>query len=213
MSDVVLTRLGDAAAEAVARVLRTFCGDAVEVGTPTAGSTDSLPPALVPCVAASVAYVDGATGGNIFTLTVPGARKLAAAMMGTEPESNGDLSELELSSVSEAMNQMMAAAAEAVGALLGEEIGISAPETKVCTRIDEIDAGHERTPYTIAVPFSVFGEPSRLVQLVPNALVVQMMRALDAPASEISETEISRDTALGSEALLGVSIRLWVELG
>ena len=41
----------------------------------------------VPRVATSVAYVDGVTGGNVFVMTLDGARSLAAAMMGMdEPE-------------------------------------------------------------------------------------------------------------------------------
>ena len=70
----------------------------------------------VPCVAMDVSYVDGVTGGNVFLITLDGARLLAASMMGMEQPEDPDapeLSELELSAVSEAMNQMMASAAAA----------------------------------------------------------------------------------------------------
>ena len=57
---------------------------------------ESIP---VPAVATSVSYVDGVTGANVFVMTLDGAKKLAAAMMGMEePEDPNapELSELEL---------------------------------------------------------------------------------------------------------------------
>ena len=41
------------------------------------------------------------------------------------------LSELEMSAIAEAANQMMAAAAAAIGVVLGQEIEISTPDTRV----------------------------------------------------------------------------------
>ena len=87
-----------------------------------------------PSVAANVSYVDGVTGGNVFVVTRLGARRLAAAMMGMEPpaeDDGSDLDEIELSAVGEAMNQSMAAAAGATGKVLGQEVEISVPETRV----------------------------------------------------------------------------------
>ena len=54
----------------------------------------------VPAVAASVSYVHGVTGGNIFVMTRLGVRRLAAAMMGMdamEVTDSEELSELDLS--------------------------------------------------------------------------------------------------------------------
>jgi flagellar motor switch protein FliN/FliY len=119
MSDDSLIRLGDSSGEAVESVLETFCPDGVERGLATVlpPSAPPLESIALPAVVTSVAYVDGVHGGNIFTMTRLGARKLAAAMMGEDPESLTDgeeLSELELSAVGEAMNQMMAFAAGAI---------------------------------------------------------------------------------------------------
>ena len=106
----------------------------------------------VPAVATMVSYVDGVTGGNLFVMTVEGARKLAAAMMGMEPDETAgaaELSELELSAVAEAMNQMMASAAGATTAVLGTEVEIGVPETRTFTSADAGDRRlrpHARTP-------------------------------------------------------------------
>ena len=45
-------------------------------------SLDGLP---FPAVATSVSYVDGVTGGNLFVMTVEGAKRLAAAMGAVTP--------------------------------------------------------------------------------------------------------------------------------
>ena len=137
----------------------------------------------MPAVATSVAYIDGVTGGNVFVMTLDGARKLAAAMMGMEePEDPNapELSELELSAVSEAMNQMMASAAIAISSVLGTEVEIGTPGDQDLHRGRRGARGLRRTPRTPCGRRSpVCGEPCRLVQLVPNAFVVRMTRALD----------------------------------
>ena len=89
----------------------------------------------------AVSYVDGVTGGNVFLITLDGARLLAASMMGMEQPEDPDapeLSELELSAVSEAMNQMMASAAAATSVVLGTEVEIGTPDTKTFTAADTI---------------------------------------------------------------------------
>ena len=80
--------------------------------------------------------------------------------------------------MSEATNQMMAAAAAATSRVLGDEIEISTPDSRYFTLPGEAEKAFEATPHSTAVPFSLLGEPCRLVQLVPNAFVVRMTRAL-----------------------------------
>jgi flagellar motor switch protein FliN/FliY len=57
------------------------------------------------------------------------------------------------------------------------------------------------------VTFAFCGAPCLLVQLVPNAFVVRMARALE------ELTEQRHDDAPLSGALLDVDVRLWAELG
>src|SRR5919107_2336230 len=139
-----LERLGQSTGEACLGILEMFAAGKVSLGDVTV--SDDMKSALggvpVPAVAMSVSYVDGVTGGNVFLITLEGARRLAAAMMGMdeapEPEVPGELSELELSAVSEAMNQMMASAAAATSTVLGTEVEIGTPDTKMFTSADDI---------------------------------------------------------------------------
>src|SRR5262245_14241335 len=156
-----------------------------DVSVATGDPLESLP---VPAVATSVAYVDGVTGGNVFVMTLDGARKLATAMMGIEQPEDPDapeLSELELSAVSEAMNQMMASAAIAISSVLGTEVEIGTPETRTFTDAAEALDAYPQTPHAVRATFTLCGEPCKLVQLVPNAFVVRMSSALDDLGSEV----------------------------
>ena len=214
-----LEKLGAQTGEAVADVLRMFCPDGVEVGKPAVIPTGTAPlrSIPVPAVVCSVSYVDGVTGGNIFAMTRRGVQRLAAAMMGVDPDSveeTEELSELELSAAAEAMNQMMAAAAGATSTVLGEEVEISPPETLFFSTPEEADDAFELSPYMTSVHFTVVGEPCRLVQLVPNAFIVRMTRALaDLEAETLGPGNGPSEGGVPVESVRGIPVRVWAELG
>jgi flagellar motor switch protein FliN len=212
-----LERLGQSSADACAGVLDMFAAGKVSVGkiTVSGDARPALASTPVPAVAMSVSYVDGVTGGNVFLITVEGARRLAASMMGMDEPADPDgaeLSELELSAVSEAMNQMMASAAAATSAVLGTDVEIGTPETKTFTSADEIAAAYPSTPHSVHIAMSVCDEPARLVQLVPNAFVVRMSSALDDLGAEIV-TPSNGATGPLKPSLAGIPVRVWAELG
>jgi flagellar motor switch protein FliN/FliY len=214
-----LIRLGESTAEAVAGVMQMFAGDAVQPGpvaiVPTGGEPLGALP--TPAVAASVSYVDGVTGGNVFVMPLAGARALAAAMMGeAAPEDEAtELTELELSAVGEAMNQMMAAGANATSAVLGTEVEIAPPETRVLSSLDQALEGHDAGVHVTSGVFTVFGEPCRLIQLVPNAFVVRMTQAFDDLGAEYVGDQVTdgRGEAGLDDSLRAVPLRVWAELG
>ena len=217
-----LNRLGQSTAEACLGVLEMFAPGKISIGEVTTleDSSSAFNGVPVPSVAMSVSYVDGVTGGNLFVMTVDGARRLAAAMMGMEPDETAgadELSELELSAVAEAMNQMMASAAGATSAVLGTEVEIGVPETSTFMSTDAAIAAYARTPHATRGAVSVCGEPCRLVQLVPNAFVVRMTRALDEMRAEIPSQDTGHREAAGgapsAPSLAGIPVRVWAELG
>jgi flagellar motor switch protein FliN/FliY len=216
-ADAPLLRLGESTAEAVERALQNVYPGAARVGAVVAGhgSEQAAEQAVhglsVPAVCADVSYVDGVTGGNVFLLPIEGARRLAATMMGEEavPAAEGaELSELELSAVGEAMNQMMSAAALATAGVLGQEVEIAPPQ--ICVVAAEAEAAEmlraSAAPHVLTVGFTVADVSARLVLLVPNAFVVRMDRALEAQTTEYT------NAPLGA-ALRSVPVRVWAELG
>jgi flagellar motor switch protein FliN len=225
--DDALVRLGQSTSEAIAGVLEMFAPGKITPGEVAVipGEKHPMESVPMPAVATSVAYVDGVTGGNVFVMTLDGARNLAAAMMGMEQPEDPDapeLSELELSAVSEAMNQMMASAAIAISSVLGTEVEIGTPEPNFFTEQAAAIDAYAPTPHAVRANFTVCGEPCRLIQLVPNAFVVRMTRALDElgaemappaePASQTGPRSVHGDAA-GRPSLAGIPVRVWAELG
>jgi flagellar motor switch protein FliN/FliY len=193
-------------------VLASLAPDGVERGAVTV-SPEPLAGIETPAVATSVSFVDGVTGGNVFVMTVAACRRLAAKM-GAEPSEDGDeLSELELSAVSEAMNQMIAAAAGATSKVIGEEVEISTPATHVLTSLADADGLYPKTPHAVIVGFRIFGESCRLVQLLPNAFVVRIGRALGEQSGEVFGEHRGEAAAFGGDMLRDVALRVWAELG
>jgi flagellar motor switch protein FliN/FliY len=222
-ADVALMKLGESTAKAAAGLLEMFAPGKVQVSgvTVVPGDANPLEGMPVPAVATSVSYREGVTGGNVFILSFAGARSLAAAMMGMDEPEDPDapeLSELELSAVAEAANQMMASAAGATSTVLGTGVEIGPPETKSFATVGEAAAVYPHVPHAIRVAFSVCGEPCRLVQLVPNAFVVRMTKALDEMRAVVPEPAAAERADTGEDtaarpSLAGIPVRVWAELG
>jgi flagellar motor switch protein FliN len=225
-NEEALIRLGQQTAEAISGIVEMFAPGQVQVGDVSVipSDKDPLEHIVAPAVATSVSYVDGVTGGNVFVMTTEGAKRLAAAMMGAEPDPNAppELDELELSAVSEAMNQMMATAAATTSSVLGTEVEISVPESRTFAAAEQALGAFPRSPYAVKVAFSVCGEPCRLVQLVPNAFVVRMTSAFDDLGAEYAGHEPAVSTPApgaaaaagpGHPSLDGIPVRVWAELG
>lgn len=80
-----------------------------------------------------VSYVEGIDGCSILMLEEHDAKVIADLMVGSDGHgmfANMDFGELHISAVSEAMNQMMGAAATSMSVMLERRTDISTPETK-----------------------------------------------------------------------------------
>ncbi|MBQ8877861.1 MAG: flagellar motor switch phosphatase FliY, partial [Lachnospiraceae bacterium] len=82
-----------------------------------------------PCVFIQIRYTAGLDGSNIMVLKEHDVKVITDLMMGGDgSNTEGELGELHLSAISEAMNQMMGAAATSLSTMLGKMIDISPPE-------------------------------------------------------------------------------------
>ena len=219
-AEEALARLGGSTQEAIAGALGVFVSDVgMESVAVIPTGTSPLSGVEFPVVATSVSYIDGVSGGNVFVMTRTGARKLAAAMMGASVEGieDDDLSELELSAVGEAMNQMMSAAAAATSSVLDADVEIAPPQTKLLRGADDASAFVEESPYATVATVTLLGEPCQFVQLVPTTFVMRMTRALeDLEGAEAVETVIEapvRVSASDDDVIRRVPVTLSVELG
>ncbi len=83
-----------------------------------------------PCVFISIKYTAGLDGSNILVLKEHDVKVITDLMMGGDgTNTDGELGELHLSAISEAMNQMMGSAATSLSTMLGMVIDISPPDS------------------------------------------------------------------------------------
>ncbi len=85
-----------------------------------------------PCIFIQIKYTQGLDGSNILVLKEHDVKVITDLMMGGDgSNTDGELGELHLSAISEAMNQMMGSAATSLSTMLGKMIDISPPEASL----------------------------------------------------------------------------------
>jgi flagellar motor switch protein FliN/FliY len=93
-----------------------------------------------PCVFIRIAYTIGLDGSNILVLKEHDVKVITDLMMGGDgTNTDGELGELHLSAISEAMNQMMGSAATSLSSMLGKKIDISPPSANLVDLTEDID--------------------------------------------------------------------------
>lgn len=100
-----------------------------------------------PCVFIQIRYTAGLAGSNIMVLKEHDVKVITDLMMGGDgSNTEGELGELHLSAISEAMNQMMGAAATSMSTMLGKMIDISPPEASLVD-LNEFKNGDDIAPF------------------------------------------------------------------
>lgn len=95
-----------------------------------------------PCVFIQIRYTSGLDGSNIMILKEHDVKVITDLMMGGDgSNTDGELGELHLSAISEAMNQMMGSAATSMSTMLGKMIDISPPEASLIDLNDFKEGG------------------------------------------------------------------------
>ena len=96
-----------------------------------------------PCVFIKIKYTVGLEGTNILVLKEDDVKIITDLMMGGDGTNiDGELGELHLSAISEAMNQMMGSAATSLSSMLGKMIDISPPEASL-VELGSLDPGDD----------------------------------------------------------------------
>ncbi len=132
-----LGEVGNISMGTAATTLSTLLNQKVTITTPKVSVTtsrklsDEYP---VPYVAVDVTYKAGLRGKNILILKVDDVKAITDIMMGkSEIELDRELSELDLSAASEAMNQMMGSACTSLSEIFNKKIDIEPPKAHEIT--------------------------------------------------------------------------------
>ena len=123
-----------------ATTLSVLVNNRVEITTPklsyvTLNDLKEQNPA--PCVFIYISYRTGLEGKNILVLKEHDVKVITDLMMGGDgTNTDAELTDLHLSAISEAMNQMMGSAATSMSSMINEKVDISPPSS---TRVDLTD--------------------------------------------------------------------------
>ncbi len=100
-----------------------------------------------PCVFIQIKYTKGLDGTNILVLKEQDVKVITDLMMGGEGTStDGELTEIHLSAISEAMNQMMGSAATSLSTMLSTMIDISPPDSSLLD-LSKFENGSDIAPF------------------------------------------------------------------
>ncbi len=147
-----------------------------------------------PCVFIQIHYTAGLDGSNILVLREHDVKVITDLMMGGDgTNTEGELGELHLSAISEAMNQMMGAAATSLSTMLGTMIDISPPDATLLD-LTEYQNGEDISPFLggtfVKVAFTMQIEDlvdSTIMQLYPLEFAKRLVKTFmdsTAPAEE-----------------------------
>lgn len=139
LSDIekdLLGEVGNISMGSASTALSTIVGQPVNIATPVVSVStlrELRAKYQVPNIALDVKFTSGITGGNLLVMKTADAGVIASLMMGGDGILEGEtvLSEIEISAVSEAMNQMIGSAATSMATMFGREVNISPPESKI----------------------------------------------------------------------------------
>lgn len=100
-----------------------------------------------PCVFIQIKYTQGLEGTNILVLKEHDVKIITDLMMGGDgSNTDGELGELHLSAISEAMNQMMGSSATSLSTMLKTMIDISPPDASL-RDLTKYHSGEEISPF------------------------------------------------------------------
>ena len=132
----LLGEVGNISMGSASTALSTIVGRPVNIATPivTISTLRKLRSTFtVPNIALDVKFTSGITGGNLLVMKNTDAAVIASLMMGGDGNVEGklELSEIEISAVSEAMNQMIGSAATSMATMFSRQVNISPPQSKI----------------------------------------------------------------------------------
>lgn len=138
LSDVEKDAIGEVANISMgtsATTLYSLVNKKVNITTPVVEMTtwaDVIKEYERPCVFIQIKYTVGLNGTNILVLKEHDVKVITDLMMGGDGTNiDGELTELHLSAISEAMNQMMGSSSTSLSSMLGKTIDISPPEASL----------------------------------------------------------------------------------
>lgn len=183
-----------------ATTLFTLLNEKVSITTPRVkvwewqDFLDSYPDDIV---IINVDYTEGVTGTNLLLLKEEDVKKITDIMMGGDgtDTAEGELTDIHLSAIEEAMNQMVGSASTSMSQMLDMKIDISPPRafmTKLAAENEEPDTSFAEEG-VVQVAFSMkVGDiiDSEIMQILPISFAKEMVKQLMNPEEKSVEEQV-----------------------
>lgn len=180
-----LGEIGNISFGSSATALSALLGQKVDITTPNISMinrTKLIEEFPHPYVAVEVQYTSGLTGMNLLVIKQSDAAIIADLMLGGDGLApNPELSEIQLSAVQEAMNQMMGSAATSMSTLFNKKVDISPPTIDLMNPVE--GEGTDIIPEEILIKISFrlkIGDliDSNIMQLLPLDFGLSLVKSL-----------------------------------
>ena len=191
MTDVEIDTIGEVANISMgtaATTLFSLVNKKVDISTPVVSisSWDEIAAMYEkPCVLVKIGYTKGLDGSNILVLKEHDVKIITDLMMGGDgTNTEGEIGELHLSAISEAMNQMMGSSATSLSSMLNMMVDISPPSSDLIDMADSMDASaidEFLSGRFVKIEFNlVIGDlvDSKIMQLYPIQLAKDMCQSV-----------------------------------
>ncbi|MBN1057643.1 flagellar motor switch phosphatase FliY [Clostridium botulinum] len=196
----LLGEIGNISMGSASTALYQIINQNVNITTPVVSLTtlkDMKASFETPNIVLDVEYTEGIIGRNILVMKTDDAAVIANLMMGGDgqvPE-NPELSEIEVSAVQEAMNQMIGSAATSMATMFSRRVDISPPTSKLWKEKSEpITETLSEDEEIVRVSFRlIIGDlvDSNIMQILPlntAKKIVSIMMGEEDKSSETAET-------------------------
>lgn len=154
-----------------------------------------------PCVMLQISYKEGLDGNNVLVLKEKDVKIITDLMMGGSGavDDNEQLSELHLSAIGEAMNQMMGSAATSMSSMFNRKIDISPP---VANLIETYNDSNGDMPAFLSEQFVLvaftmqIGEliDSEIMQLYPIDFAKELLEMFTTTTGDMNATANAENT-------------------
>ena len=123
-----------------------------------------------PCVMMQISYKEGLDGNNVLVLKENDVKIITDLMMGGTgtADDSEPLSELHLSAIGEAMNQMMGSAATSLSSMFNRKIDISPPVSNLVETYNDVD---ENLPKFLSKPFVMVNFKMQIGDLIDSEIM------------------------------------------
>lgn len=180
-----LGEIGNISMGTAATTLYTLLNHKVLITTPQVTITtlnDIQEQYPIPFVAVKIQYTQGLEGNNLLIINENDVKVITDLLMGGDGTNlEGDLDELQLSAISEVMNQMIGSASTSLASMFGKDINISPPSAFIMNLADRNDTFFESTEQIVKINFKMEIDgilDSYIMQLIPVQFAKEMVDSL-----------------------------------